>query len=59
MSSALQKYLTEYLLSCNKLEIVAESIRKSLANNPYFQVVSVFERMDKFKKGFLEPADFS
>lgn len=57
--SALQKYLTEYLLNCNKLEILAESIRKSLANNPYFQIVTVFERFDKFKKGYLEPADFS
>lgn len=55
----LQKLLTEYLLTCNKQEQVAENIRQSLAANPYFQVVSVFERFDKFRKGYLEPADFS
>lgn len=57
--TALQKYLTEYLLQCNKTELLAESIRQSLGSNPYFQIVSVFERFDKFRKGFLEPADFS
>lgn len=58
-TSTLRKYLTEYLLRCNKLESLAESIRQSLSNNPYFQIVSVFERFDKFRKGYLEPADFS
>lgn len=58
-TSTLRKYLTEYLLQCNKLESLAESIRQSLANNPYFQIVSAFERFDKFRKGYLEPADFS
>lgn len=56
---SLANYLKEYLLRCNKLEIQAENIRKAIGENPYFQCVSVFERFDKFRKGYLEPADFS
>lgn len=51
--NSLRKYLTEYLLLCNKLEIAAENIRQLLASNPYFQIASIFQRFDKFRKGFL------
>jgi Ca2+-binding EF-hand superfamily protein len=30
-----------------------------VAENPYFQIETVFERFDKFKKGHLIPDDFS
>lgn len=39
--------------------MAAEHIRQSIATNSYFQTVTVFERFDKFRKGYLEPADFS
>ena len=56
---ALQQNLTDYLLHTNRTEILAENIRQTIATNPYFQVLSVFERFDKFRKGYLIPADFS
>ena len=55
----LAQYLVEYLVRCNKLEAFAETIRKAIAENPYFQVVSVFERFGKIRKGYLGPPGFS
>lgn len=56
---AIQQQLTDYLLSANRTEILAENIRQTFVHNPYFQVLSIFERFDKFRKGYLVPADFS
>jgi hypothetical protein len=40
--STLRKYLTEYLMICNKQELAAERLRQSLSSNPYFQLNSIF-----------------
>jgi hypothetical protein len=38
---------------------MGERIKEKIAENPYFQVETVFERFDQFKKGYLVPDDFS
>ena len=53
------KCLADFLLRCNTFEVMAEELRVKIAHNPYFQVETVFERMDKFKKRHLVPDDFS
>ena len=59
MPVAVAKCLADYLLRVNSLEMMAEELRVKIARNPYFQVETVFERMDKFKKGYLVPDDFN
>lgn len=53
------KRLTEYLLKIDEKEKIHEAVRQSIGKNSYFQVETTFVRMDKFKKGFLTPSDFS
>jgi hypothetical protein len=57
--TSIRRSLTEYLLRWNSLELMAEKVREKIAENPYFQMETVFERFDKFKKGYLIPDDFS
>ena len=57
--ATVRQILTDYFVKCNKLEILSEKIRQAIAENPYFQAKSVFERFDKFRKGYLIPSDFS
>ena len=57
--SQVSRQLTDYLLKSHTHEIMAEQLRVKIAQNPYFQVETVFERMDKFKKGHLVPDDLS
>lgn len=54
-----QKVLSDYFIRVNHLEIIGESIRQTIAKNPYFQTETIFERLDKFRKGYLVPSDFS
>jgi hypothetical protein len=57
--TSIRRSLTEYLLRWNTLELMGEKVREKIAENPYFQLETVFERFDKFKKGYLIPDDFS
>ena len=57
--TSIRRSLTEYLLRMNTLEVMAEKIREKIAENSYFQIETVFERFDKFRKGYLIPDDFS
>lgn len=41
------------------MEMIAERIRVNIAHNSYFQIETVFERFDKFRKGYLIPEDLS
>ena len=58
-SCSIRKELTAYLLRCNHYEAMGERIREKIAANSYFQMQTVFERMDKFKKGHLVPDDLA
>lgn len=57
--SSVRRHLSDYLWKCNHYELMLEGIREKIAENPYYQVQTVFERMDKFKKGYLVPDDLS
>jgi hypothetical protein len=55
----LRNRLAQYLIRLSQLEVMTESIRESIAKNPYFQIKTVFERFDKFKKAYLIPSDIA
>ena len=55
----IRRTLAEYLQRCNHYEMMGERVREKISDNPYFQLETVFERFDKFKKGYLVPDDFS
>lgn len=57
--AAVRKDLVDYLLHCNAMSVLGESIKQKIAQNKYFQIETVFLRMDKFSKGYLIPQDFS
>ncbi len=57
--SSIGRQLSEYLLRINHYETMVERLRQKIAENHYFQPETVFERMDKFKKGYLIPDDMA
>jgi hypothetical protein len=57
--NAFRQVLTQYLVRVSQLEVLAEKARQSIFQNSYFQIQTVFERFDKFHKGYLIPSDFS
>lgn len=56
---SLSKYLAKYLQKLNELEKAQESLRQNLGSHSYFQVLTVFERIDKYKNGNFTPSDLS
>lgn len=51
--------LTQYLIALHHYEMLAEHLRAKIARNPYFQHETLFQRIDKFGKGYLVPDDLA
>lgn len=57
--ASLAQNLSQYLLALHHYEELAERHRRKIAVNAYFQPETTFERMDKFRKGYLVPDDLA
>ena len=59
LSATSLRQLCQYLERTNQNEKEQETARQSFCSNPHFQLETCFDRMDKFKKGYLIPSDLT
>jgi Ca2+-binding EF-hand superfamily protein len=59
LSNSCQKKICQYFTSVNQNEKQQETAKQVFCNNTYFQIETCFNRIDKFKKGYLIPSDFT
>ena len=59
LSTTCQRKISQYLTAINQNEKQQETAKQVFSNNTYFHVETCFNRIDKFKKGYLIPSDIT